>query len=64
MFETSSKLKKRHQKDISDVMMLFLLSTSKRFYKFSGVSTVAFEQVNSGWERSQFTPALSLLNHY
>ena len=43
-----SKLAIKHQNDVTDVVLVFLLLTLNIFHKFS-VSIVDFEQVNITW---------------
>ena len=44
-----SKLAIKHQNDVTDVVLVFLLLTLNIFHKFSNVSIVDFEQVNITW---------------
>ena len=41
-----SKLTKKHQNDVNDVVLVFLLLTLNIFHTFFNVSTVDFEQAN------------------
>ena len=47
MFKVSNKTPER---ELIDVVLVFLLLTLNNFTTFSKVSIVDFEQVNAGWE--------------
>ena len=42
--------KKKHQNDVNDVVMVFLLLTLNIFDTFLSDSIIDFEQVNVSWE--------------
>ena len=49
MCEIYSKFTKKHQNDVNDVVLEFLLLTLNIFTPFSSVSIVDFEQGNVTW---------------
>ena len=48
-FEICSKLTIKHQNDVNDIVLVFLLLTLNTFRFFLSVSIVDFEQVNVSW---------------
>ena len=48
-FEICSKLTIKHQNDVNDIVLVFLLLTLNIFHFFFSVSIVDFEQVNVSW---------------
>ena len=48
--EIFSKLTKRHQNNVNNVVLASLLLTLNIFHTCSSVSIVNFEQVNAGWD--------------
>ena len=48
--EICSKLTIKHQNNVIDVILMFLLLTMNIFHTFSSVSIVDFEQVNVSWD--------------
>ena len=55
--------KKKHQNNVTEVILLFLLLTLKIFQPFSSVSIIEFEQVNVSWVKDTSSSS-NLLRRY